>query len=58
MRLAKRWTRVDLACKTSMKANVIARIERGRRRLRILTVAKIARVLGITTAMLMRKAKL
>jgi transcriptional regulator with XRE-family HTH domain len=57
-RIAKGYTRTNLAALVWVDRGYVARVERGEEELQILIVFKIARALGTTTAMLMRKAKL
>lgn len=57
LRRAKSYTRSKLAKAVSVDPSFIARLERGEENAQILKIILIARVLGTTTAKLMRKAK-
>ena len=57
LRRAKGYTRTNLAVIVMVDREYIARLERGQENAPILKVISIARVLGTTTAKLMRKAK-
>ena len=58
IRIARGWSQRQLAERSSVSPRAIACIERGQGTLRVLTVLRIAKVLGTTAAELMHKVKL
>jgi transcriptional regulator with XRE-family HTH domain len=57
VRVSQKLTQEELAERGGISARYIQRIERGRENLTLLTVASLAKALGVEVVSLMRKAK-
>jgi transcriptional regulator with XRE-family HTH domain len=57
LRIARKLTQEELAERAEVSARYIQRIERGRENLTLVTVANLAKALGVEVVSLFRKAK-
>jgi transcriptional regulator with XRE-family HTH domain len=57
LRIARKLTQEELAERAEVSARYIQRIERGRENLTLVTVANLAKALGVEVVSLLRKAK-